>query len=367
MWGQPPSAVQLAICAQRPDQPSRIRRFRELRRLGERKPLPRCHSLVTVTEPAIFLMPNGCDLWPPYLCGWKPWEIWRWMSFFQRLDAAVLALLFAYVVVAAFYVTCRIRSANASTPRNDDSAPQRGRMSPAAGLGVWVKALDSVTRVAPFLGLAGVCEGIFNAFSASAAMRHTSMTGIAAIVAGTLITTAAGLIVAIPATWFYNHLQSRIAELDARVLRAPRNGSQVAQTLPLAKPFSRLPAFPLIAIPCLGFAALAFMLLHPAFFYPKGLYVRLSPLSDAEQVVITLRTAKDDPRPDVYINSKKTTWDGFGTALQNELRVRSRKAVYVGAQDQVRWAYVAEAIGLVEGLDIKVVLQPAQPAHSSIQ
>jgi hypothetical protein len=314
---------------------------------------------MTVTKAAMFLIPDGCDLWPPYRCGWNLFEIWRWMSFFQRLDVVVLALLLGYVIVAFIYVTHRIRSTSASATQNDGQAR---RMASAADVSVWVRTLESIARVAPFFGLAGVCEGIFEAFGPRAGYPRAAT--IAAALSETLITTAAGLVVAIPAIWSYNHLRWRIDRLGCPVRQARSGGPQVAQALPPPKPFSRLPAFPLVAVPCLGISALAFIALHSAFFFSKGFWVSLSPSAPEAQIVITLRTATADPIPDVYINSKRTTWDDLGTVLQDGLRT-SRRVVQVGAQDEVRWLYVAEVIDLAEGLGARVVLQPAQPALDS--
>ena len=122
------------------------------------------------------------------------------MSFFQRLDVIALAILFAYVVVAVIYVTHRIRCVSAA--QTGGSGPRHPRIGLAADLGAWVRTLKSVAHVAPFLGLAGVCEGIFAAF-----YPYAGVIGIAAALSGSLITTAGGLIVAVPAAWSYNHLR----------------------------------------------------------------------------------------------------------------------------------------------------------------
>jgi biopolymer transport protein ExbD len=317
----------------------------------ERKLFVRCLPSITVTETAILLVPDGCDLWPPYRCGWNFFEIWRWMSFFQRLDVIALAVLLAYVVLASVYVSHQIRSTNKDA---------------SADLGAWLRILRSIAHVAPYLGLAGACDGIFVAFS----YLIPSVLGIAAALAGALITTAAGLIVAVPATWFYNHFQSCINWRECRTRRARGDGFQVAQTLPLARPFSRPPAFSLVAIPYLGISALAFITLHSAFFFSKGLWVTLSPAGEPRRagsslsshrglIVIDLRTVKDGPVPDIYLNSVKVTWDDLGANVQDELNTRPRSEVYIRAQDEVYWAYVAEAIDVVKGLGAKVVLQAA--------
>lgn len=81
----------------------------------------------------------------------------------------------------------------------------------------------------------------------------------------------------------------------------------------------------------------------------------------AEQILIILRTATDDPVPDVYVDSRKAAWDELGTILEKELRMRSQGVVWVGAQGEVRWAYVVEAVDVAKGFGAKVVLSPVAP------
>jgi len=75
------------------------------------------------------------------------------------------------------------------------------------GLGV----LATVGATAPFVGLLGTTMGIVNAFTGMAAGGGSG--GLAAVSAGiaeALITTAFGLLTAIPAVWLYNYFQTKI-------------------------------------------------------------------------------------------------------------------------------------------------------------
>src|SRR5215216_4307497 len=69
------------------------------------------------------------------------------------------------------------------------------------GLGV----LATVGATAPFVGLLGTTMGIVNAFVGMAASGSGGLSAISAGVAEALITTAFGLLVAIPAVWAYNY------------------------------------------------------------------------------------------------------------------------------------------------------------------
>ncbi len=81
------------------------------------------------------------------------------------------------------------------------------------GLGV----LATVGATAPFVGLLGTTMGIVNAFIGMAASGSGGIGAISAGVAEALITTAFGLLVAIPAVWAYNYFQTKIDNLTAEM------------------------------------------------------------------------------------------------------------------------------------------------------
>jgi biopolymer transport protein ExbB/biopolymer transport protein TolQ len=86
-----------------------------------------------------------------------------------------------------------------------------------SGLGL----LATIGATAPFVGLLGTTMGIINAFSGMA----TSGGGLEAISAGiseALITTAIGLMAAIPAVWLYNYFTARLDTLFSELAYAGR-------------------------------------------------------------------------------------------------------------------------------------------------
>jgi biopolymer transport protein ExbB/TolQ len=76
--------------------------------------------------------------------------------------------------------------------------------------------LATIGSTAPFVGLFGTTIGIMNAFPAIGITGAAGMGAISAGIAEALLTTALGLVVAVPAVWSYNALQARVAgfELD---------------------------------------------------------------------------------------------------------------------------------------------------------
>ncbi len=81
------------------------------------------------------------------------------------------------------------------------------------GLGV----LATVGSTAPFVGLLGTTMGIVNAFTGMAATGSGGLAAIGAGIAEALITTAFGLLVAIPAVWAYNYFTTKIDNLTAEM------------------------------------------------------------------------------------------------------------------------------------------------------
>src|ERR671917_1188402 len=77
--------------------------------------------------------------------------------------------------------------------------------------------LATVGATAPFVGLLGTTMGIVNAFTGMASSGSGGLSAISAGVAEALITTAFGLLVAIPAVWAFNYFQTKIDNLSAEM------------------------------------------------------------------------------------------------------------------------------------------------------
>ena len=73
-----------------------------------------------------------------------------------------------------------------------------------------VAALATIGATAPFVGLLGTVVGVINAFVGIASTGSGGIGAVSAGIAEALVETALGLVVAIPAVWFYNYLTGRI-------------------------------------------------------------------------------------------------------------------------------------------------------------
>jgi len=89
-------------------------------------------------------------------------------------------------------------------------AIQRASALTANDLKKGVAALATIGATAPFVGLLGTVVGIITAFQGIAATGSGGLGAVSAGISEALVETALGLVVAIPAVWFYNYLTGRI-------------------------------------------------------------------------------------------------------------------------------------------------------------
>jgi len=89
-------------------------------------------------------------------------------------------------------------------------AIQRASALTANDLNKGVSALATIGATAPFVGLLGTVVGIITAFQGIAATGSGGLGAVSAGISEALVETALGLVVAIPAVWFYNYLTGRI-------------------------------------------------------------------------------------------------------------------------------------------------------------
>ena len=108
--------------------------------------------------------------------------------------------------------------AEAASARDAESADaervmtltMRGEM---ARLRRYLPILATVSSIAPFVGLFGTCKGIIGAFSDISTQGMGGPSVIAAGISEALVSTATGLLVAIPALMFYNYFTKGIANM----------------------------------------------------------------------------------------------------------------------------------------------------------
>ncbi len=77
-----------------------------------------------------------------------------------------------------------------------------------------LSGLATIGATAPFVGLFGTVLGITHAFRGTAIHPIDALSGVAAGIAEALVTTALGLVVAVPAVWCYNYFTDKMELFD---------------------------------------------------------------------------------------------------------------------------------------------------------
>jgi biopolymer transport protein ExbB len=98
-----------------------------------------------------------------------------------------------------------------------ERAIERNMLLEITSLKRGLAVLATVGATAPFVGLLGTTMGIVNSFAAMAASGSGGLAAIGGGIAEALITTAFGLLVAIPAVWAFNYFSTKIDNLTAEM------------------------------------------------------------------------------------------------------------------------------------------------------
>jgi len=108
-------------------------------------------------------------------------------------------------------------SVTVSDINSAERAVERNMLMEITSLKRGLAVLATTGSTAPFVGLLGTTMGIVNAFTGMAATGSGGLAAIGAGIAEALITTAFGLLVAIPAVWAYNYFTTKIDNLTAEM------------------------------------------------------------------------------------------------------------------------------------------------------
>lgn len=98
-----------------------------------------------------------------------------------------------------------------------ERAVERQTLILLADLKKGLAVLATVGSTAPFVGLLGTTMGIVNSFTGMAASGSGGLAAVSAGIAEALITTAFGLLVAIPAVWMFNYFTTVIENVTVEM------------------------------------------------------------------------------------------------------------------------------------------------------
>jgi len=249
------------------------------------------------------------------------------------------------------------------------------KLSPGVGV------LQSIGSTAPYLGLAGACLGMLDGLSRPIGMeKHAAEAMIMSGVAEALVTTALGIIVAIPALWSHNSLgrriyavESELSRLDFQLTSVLKNaelgraeiGNVVghgvlsslgrASSLSLSRRFAQLPHFSIMAAPVFAVILAASSVLQSGK-EPQGLIVSLF-RERASSGRINIRVSRNtNGSLTVRVNGDHLTLQELDETLQRQLNASANRTAYFRADEDLTWQQVTDALDVVQGAGFHTVL-----------
>ncbi|HWJ06497.1 MAG TPA: MotA/TolQ/ExbB proton channel family protein [Steroidobacteraceae bacterium] len=162
-------------------------------------------------------------------------KVWRWVENRSLSDKQVLAL-------QQHSPLGRVLAAGLANRHRDrvlmvEAIEDAGRHV-AHELERYLGALSTIASISPLLGLLGTVTGMIRTFQAITVAGVGNPTAMASGIAEALITTAAGLIIAIPALVAFRYLRARVdglvIEMEKESLKLVAAIDRTSQTLPPA-------------------------------------------------------------------------------------------------------------------------------------
>jgi biopolymer transport protein ExbB/TolQ len=212
--------------------------------------------------------------WQSNACGWSLFDLWYAMGWLSRADVIFLAIMLvdtAVIVCQRLYryrtaakqsrefirdaamglrdgefdevISVALRTtqshvaaivgagltafiaappqfANRETIEISERAMHRTSKTVVSDLNRGLGTLATIASSAPFIGLLGTCFGIMNAFRGIGMEKWTAIAMVMSFLGEALITTAMGLLVAVPALGCYNYLRNRENVMQSEMTNA---------------------------------------------------------------------------------------------------------------------------------------------------
>ncbi|HYQ39645.1 MAG TPA: MotA/TolQ/ExbB proton channel family protein [Pseudomonas sp.] len=161
-------------------------------------------ALAIIVERLWTLRPS--QITPPNLLG----QVWRWIQD-KQLDSQKLKELRASSPLGEVLAAGLANSKHGREIMKECIEEAAARV--IHDLERYLNALGTIAGIAPLLGLLGTVLGMIQIFSGFMGSGMANAPVLAGGISTALITTAAGLMVAIPALFFHRYLQRRVDEL----------------------------------------------------------------------------------------------------------------------------------------------------------
>ena len=145
------------------------------------------------------------------------------------------------------YETYKRQTGGSGPPRNLASIERSAQTAASEAISALERRLPwlaTIASVSPFVGLFGTVIGIIDAFSGLGSAGAATLRAVAPGISEALITTAAGLFVAVPAVVAYNQLNARIRIFASAVDDFCRELLNSLEEIPVRAPSVARPASP---------------------------------------------------------------------------------------------------------------------------
>ena len=281
---------------------------------------------------------------------WGVCYFWFCMNWIARLDILLLALMLICVIVIfgrALYLYPFAR-------RQEHRAASREYRELIAQLSIEASSIKSTASAAPFVGLVGTCFGISSVFRGFTMEKHMVQIIETSIVAASLVTTAAGILVAVPAICFYNYLSTRIGLLRSEVF----SGALISQRFPLTKRFCEIP-YALIAAPVLA-TVIATHLTFASFRPLKGFGIELAS-ADCEFERDRPLVLRVTDAGQLFLGREQEDWNELASRLSEIHDMKTARTLYFLADDRVPFQTVANALDIVKNSPNKITVRLVTP------
>lgn len=152
-------------------------------------------------------------------------QVWSWAKE-RKLDKERLKQLRASSPLGAI-LAAGLMNRNASREVMKESIEDTGRHV-VHELERYINTLGTIAAISPLLGLLGTVIGMIKVFSAITTEGVGNPSALAGGISEALITTAAGMVVAIPTLMFYRYFRGKVAML---VIRMEQQATQMVEVL----------------------------------------------------------------------------------------------------------------------------------------
>jgi biopolymer transport protein ExbB len=156
--------------------------------------------------------------------GWDLVAMWHNMGIPAKIVVFILFIMSAKSHIAKVVATGLSEFQAASAQVSDEEvieAAKRGLERSVAIVHAEMKrglsGLATIGSTAPFVGLFGTVVGIINAFKGIASSKATGLSAVAGGISEALVTTALGLLVAVPAVWTFNYFTNKVEAFDVEM------------------------------------------------------------------------------------------------------------------------------------------------------